>query len=59
MDKQHIQRLQVRHPNVINEIQMEKKVLNQLVHPNVIRMYQTFQVRDLVLDIFLLDVDLR
>uniref|UniRef100_A0AAV1VL14 Protein kinase domain-containing protein n=1 Tax=Peronospora matthiolae TaxID=2874970 RepID=A0AAV1VL14_9STRA len=43
IDKQRIKRLRVRHPNVFNEINMEKDALNRLRHPNIIRLYQTFQ----------------
>lgn len=43
IEKQKIHRLKVRHPNVVNEIQMEKAVLNSLRHPNIIPLYHTFQ----------------
>ena len=43
LETSHIHRLRVRHPNVFNEIQMEKKVLNELKHPNIIQLYHTFQ----------------
>lgn len=44
IEKQRIKRLRVRHPNIFNEINMEKQVLNKLRHPNIIRLYHTFQV---------------
>ncbi|KAJ0407401.1 hypothetical protein ATCC90586_003811 [Pythium insidiosum] len=43
IEKQRIKRLRVRHPNIFNEVNMEKEVLNRLRHPNVIRLYHTFQ----------------
>ncbi|KAG7381413.1 hypothetical protein PHYPSEUDO_006031 [Phytophthora pseudosyringae] len=43
IEKQRIKRLRLRHQNIFNEINMEKDVLNRLRHPNVIRLYQTFQ----------------
>ncbi|GLD94962.1 hypothetical protein PINS_up003587 [Pythium insidiosum] len=43
IEKQRIKRLRVRHPNIFNEINMEKEVLNRLRHPNIIRLYHTFQ----------------
>ncbi|EGZ28490.1 hypothetical protein PHYSODRAFT_294043 [Phytophthora sojae] len=43
IEKQRIKRLRLRHQNIFNEINMEKDVLNRLRHPNIIRLYQTFQ----------------
>ncbi|RLN51378.1 hypothetical protein BBJ29_000676 [Phytophthora kernoviae] len=43
IEKQRIKRLKLRHQNIFNEINMEKDVLNHLRHPNIIRLYQTFQ----------------
>ncbi|KAL3673256.1 hypothetical protein V7S43_000977 [Phytophthora oleae] len=43
IEKQRIKRLRLRHQNIFNEINMEKEVLNHLLHPNIIRLYQTFQ----------------
>ncbi|CAI5721110.1 unnamed protein product [Peronospora farinosa] len=43
IEKQRIKRLRLRHRNIYNEINMEKDVLNRLRHPNIIRLYQTFQ----------------
>ncbi|KAK1948008.1 3-phosphoinositide-dependent protein kinase 1 [Phytophthora citrophthora] len=43
IEKQRIKRLRLRHQNIFNEINMEKEVLNRLQHPNIIRLYQTFQ----------------
>jgi serine/threonine protein kinase len=45
IEKTRVKRLRIRHPNIFNEINMEKDVLNQLRHPNIIRLYHTFQVR--------------
>ena len=39
-----------RHPNINNEILMEKRALNQLVHPNIVRLHHTFQVLILLLE---------
>ena len=44
LDKAKIARLRKRHPNVNNEILMEKRVLSKLRHPGIIRLYHTFQV---------------
>ncbi|TMW68764.1 hypothetical protein Poli38472_006232 [Pythium oligandrum] len=43
IEKQRIKRLRVRHGNIFNEINMEKEVLNKLRHPNIVRLYHTFQ----------------
>ncbi|CAI5736552.1 unnamed protein product [Peronospora destructor] len=43
IEKRRIKRLRLRHQNIYNEINMEKDVLNRLRHPNIIRLYQTFQ----------------
>jgi 3-phosphoinositide dependent protein kinase-1 len=32
-----------RHPNIDNEILMEKRALNKLEHPNIVPLYATFQ----------------
>lgn len=44
IEKQRVKRLRIRHANIFNEINMEKEVLNKLRHPNIIRLYHTFQV---------------
>jgi len=49
LEKVKIARLRKRHPNVNNEILMEKRVLMRLQHPGIVRLYHTFQVRRLVL----------
>lgn len=46
VEKQRVRRLRVRHANVFNEIAMEKEVLNRLRHPNVVRLFHTFQDAD-------------
>jgi serine/threonine protein kinase len=38
-----------RHPNINNEILMEKRALNQLVHPNIVRLHHTSSRYSLVL----------
>ena len=38
-----VKRLRIRHPNIDNEIMMEKSVLSKLKHPGVIEMYHTFK----------------
>ena len=43
IEKQRIMRLKIRHPNIFNEVNMEKAVLNTLRHPNIIRLYHTYQ----------------
>ncbi|KAL7680483.1 putative protein kinase domain, calcineurin-like phosphoesterase domain, ApaH type, PDPK1 family [Plasmopara halstedii] len=43
IEKQRIKRLRLRHQNIFNEINMEKDVLNRLRHPNIVRLYHTFQ----------------
>lgn len=46
IDKKKSERLSKRHPNLYNEIKMEKAILNRLYpenHPNVIKLYHTFQ----------------
>lgn len=48
IEKQRVKRLRIRHPNIFNEINMEKDVLNKLRHANIIRLYHTFQVRALL-----------
>lgn len=32
-----------RHPNVVNEISMERRILSRLRHPNIIELYHAFQ----------------
>lgn len=45
VDKAKAEKLRKRHPNIRNEILMEKAVLNRIQHPNVIRLYNTWSVR--------------
>lgn len=45
VDKGRVQRLQHRHKNIHGEILMERNLLRRLRHPNVIRLFHTFQVR--------------
>ena len=40
---QKVNRMSKRHPNIHNEILMEKAVLSRLRHPHVARLYFTFQ----------------
>ena len=41
--KVDVERIKRRHPNVHNEINMEKRALGKLKHPNVITLSATFQ----------------
>ncbi|KAF0718849.1 Aste57867_1447 [Aphanomyces stellatus] len=43
IEKARIMRMKIRHPNIFNEVNMEKTVLNMLRHPNIIRLYHTYQ----------------
>lgn len=38
-----IERMKKRHPNIHNEILMEKRILNKLRHPGIVKLYNTFQ----------------
>ena len=43
LEKKKVTRMKIRHPNIMNEIEMEKRVLNKLkMHPNVITLHATF-----------------
>eukprot|EP00515_Schizochytrium_aggregatum_P006976 CAMPEP_0202077576 /NCGR_PEP_ID=MMETSP0964-20121228/5451_1 /ASSEMBLY_ACC=CAM_ASM_000500 /TAXON_ID=4773 /ORGANISM="Schizochytrium aggregatum, Strain ATCC28209" /LENGTH=857 /DNA_ID=CAMNT_0048644857 /DNA_START=51 /DNA_END=2624 /DNA_ORIENTATION=+ len=43
VDKTKAERMSKRHPNIHNELQMEKRVLLRLNHPNVVKLHATFQ----------------
>lgn len=43
IEKKQVESLKRRHPNIHNEIQMEKRVLVKLRHPLIVTLYQTFQ----------------
>ena len=43
IEKLGAEKIKRRHPNVNNEILMEKKVLNYLSHPNIVILFSTFQ----------------
>ena len=43
LEKPTIDKTRRRHPNVDNEILMEKKALSRLCHPNIIPLFATFQ----------------
>uniref|UniRef100_A0A7S2SNM6 Protein kinase domain-containing protein n=1 Tax=Mucochytrium quahogii TaxID=96639 RepID=A0A7S2SNM6_9STRA len=43
VDKTKANRMSRRHPNLFNELQMEKKLLQRLNHVNIIRLYFTMQ----------------
>tara|TARA_B110000305_G_scaffold18914_1_gene17439 strand:+ start:220 stop:735 length:516 start_codon:yes stop_codon:yes gene_type:complete len=43
IEKKQVDQLKRRHPNVHNEIFMERRVLSKLEHPLVVNLYQTFQ----------------
>lgn len=38
-----VKKLRIRHPNIDNEIMMEKSVLAKLDHPGIVKMYHTFK----------------
>jgi len=43
LEKAQVERVRKRHPNVANEISMERRVLSRLRHPNIIELYHAFQ----------------
>jgi tetratricopeptide (TPR) repeat protein len=43
IEKTKVDRMKRRHPNINNEIFMEKRVLGKLEHPNIVQLYATFQ----------------
>ena len=43
IEKKQVEQLKRRHPNVHNEVFMERRVLQKLDHPLVVNLYQTFQ----------------
>lgn len=43
IQKSEVDRMKRRHPNIHNEIQMEKRALGKLRHPGVITLHATFQ----------------
>ncbi|GAB5030459.1 agc pdk1 protein kinase [Nannochloropsis oceanica] len=43
LEKSQVERVKKRHPNVANEISMERRILSRLRHPNVIELYHAFQ----------------
>ena len=43
IEKQKVERMKRRHPNINNEIFMEKRVLHRLKHANIVPLYSTFQ----------------
>ncbi len=43
IEKLTVEKMKRRHPNINNEIMMEKRVLNKLNHPNIVELYATFQ----------------
>jgi serine/threonine protein kinase len=38
-----VERVKKRHANVHNEIQMERRVLSRIRHPNIVELYHSFQ----------------
>eukprot|EP01029_Cantina_marsupialis_P022317 TRINITY_DN543_c2_g1_i1.p1 TRINITY_DN543_c2_g1~~TRINITY_DN543_c2_g1_i1.p1 ORF type:complete len:702 (-),score=85.29 TRINITY_DN543_c2_g1_i1:184-2289(-) len=46
LEKERIRRLSFRHKNINNEIMMEREVMSQLNHPNIVKLYHTFQDAD-------------
>lgn len=43
IEKMTAERMKRRHPNIDNEIMMEKRALNKLSHPNIVTLHSTFQ----------------
>jgi len=43
IEKKQVESLKRRHPNIHNEIQMEKRILVRLSHPLIVTLYSTFQ----------------
>lgn len=43
IEKSTVEKMKRRHPNINNEIFMEKRVLNKLNHPNIVTLFSTFQ----------------
>jgi serine/threonine protein kinase len=43
IEKKQVESLKRRHPNIHNEIQMEKRILVRLAHPLIVTLYSTFQ----------------
>jgi serine/threonine protein kinase len=42
INRKEADKMKRRHPNIYNEIQMEKQALNKLGHPSVVRLHHTF-----------------
>lgn len=43
IEKANIDKMKRRHPNIHNEILIEKRTLNKLEHPNIVQLFSTFQ----------------
>lgn len=43
IEKAQIEKVKKRHENVANEVLMERRVLNTVQHPNIVRLFATFQ----------------
>jgi serine/threonine protein kinase len=43
IEKATVERMKKRHPNINNEILMEKRALHKLQHPGIVTLYATFQ----------------
>ena len=43
IEKANVEKMKRRHPNIHNEILMEKRSLNKLEHPNIVQLYSTYQ----------------
>ena len=46
IQKQVLEKMKRRHPNINNEVMMEKRALNKLTHPHIINLYSTFHDAD-------------
>ncbi len=43
IEKANVEKMKRRHPNIHNEILMEKRSLNKLEHPNIVQLFSTYQ----------------
>lgn len=43
VQKAEVERMKRRHPNIHNEIQMERRALEKLKHPSIVTLFSTFQ----------------
>lgn len=43
IEKANVDKMKRRHPNIHNEILIEKRTLNKVEHPNIVKLFSTFQ----------------